>query len=360
MPMQHAIRAFLLVRRRALYRASATRGWSSSSSSPRRASRSSRLSAWFLSGARPGRFGIGVAAAAAGRSRASTRRSTSGYCRTSTRPTGRCRDWPRARSCGDSSRCSGTRPSSGSRRSPTATSTTCAAPRRTARSTPCGRRRRRWPSACARPRSPRAGRGTFAWTPSTRATPTASRASTSSTDVGENLAGMALPRAARRRAVQHTQHADAGSDGAYNVEGGDDGLQIVDGGLHGTTIRSAAFAAATAVCSTLGAVSTTAKSTPCPAAASRMPISRGGWTDTTTGLCEPRRSSRWRRWPGDRGRRRRSRDPPQRLRRPWRRRVWSCPPHPSARPPRRLLMLVDSPACRKGGKSRSGFPSRAT
>ena len=55
------------------------------------------------------------------------------------------------------------------------TSTTCAAPPRTARSAPCGRGRGRrpQPSACAKPRSPRGGRATCASTPCTRATATA-------------------------------------------------------------------------------------------------------------------------------------------------------------------------------------------
>ena len=66
------------------------------SSSPRRASRSSRRSVWSGSGGRPGRSGIGAAAVAAARSRASTRRRTSGCWRKSTRPSVRCPGWPRA------------------------------------------------------------------------------------------------------------------------------------------------------------------------------------------------------------------------------------------------------------------------
>ena len=90
----------------------------------------------------------------------------------STRPTGRCRGWPPARFCGASSSCSGTCVSSAWRRSPTATSTTCAARRPTAPSAPCGpgRGRPRSTSPCARRPIRRACPATSASTPSTRAT----------------------------------------------------------------------------------------------------------------------------------------------------------------------------------------------
>ena len=58
----------------------------------------------------------------------------------------------------------------------------------------------------------------------------------------------------------------------------------------GQTSRSAARAAATALCSTRGAVSTTASSTPSPVAASSTRGSRGGWAGRTTGFPEGRRS----------------------------------------------------------------------
>ena len=61
-------------------------------------------------------------------------------------------------------------------------------------------------------------------------------------------------------------------------------------GLHRTTIRSAAFAAATALCSTRGAVSTTARSTPCPVAAASIRARRDGCAERTIGVSESRRS----------------------------------------------------------------------
>ena len=125
--------------------ASATRAWCFGSWPPRRASRSSRRSVWSGSGGRPGRSGIGAAAVAAARSRASTRRRTSGCWRKSTRPSVRCPGWPRAWSCERQYEVFGEVGSSASRRSRTGTSTTCAAPPRTARSAPCGRGRGREP-----------------------------------------------------------------------------------------------------------------------------------------------------------------------------------------------------------------------
>ena len=96
----------------------------------------------------------GAAATASGPSRASTSRRTSGCWRRSTRPSGRCRGWPRARSCGPFE-VFGTPVSRGWRRSPTATSTTCATPRPIAPSAHCGRSCGRRPRLSAGDRHPR-------------------------------------------------------------------------------------------------------------------------------------------------------------------------------------------------------------